>query len=123
MIDLYTAEADFIKTASAPSFVKRGKQIATISSSSLPIGIINEVELITEKKRLLPQDMVLMVSDGVLDASKKVNGEEWISQLLADLNETDPQVVAEMVINQALRLAQGKPHDDMSVMCMSIELR
>ncbi len=123
LIDLYTAEVDFIKTASAPSFVKRGKQVAMISSSSLPIGILNEVELVSEKKNLLPRDMVLMVSDGVMEASRTVNGEEWISQLFADLNESDPQVVAEIVINQALSLAQGKPHDDMTVICMNIELR
>jgi len=123
MIDLYTAEIDFIKKASAPSFVKRGRQVAMICSSSLPIGILDEVELVNEKKSLLPRDMVLMVSDGVLEASRTVSGEEWIVQLLSDLDETEPQLVAEMVINQALRLAQGKPHDDMTVICMKIELR
>jgi stage II sporulation protein E len=123
MIDLYTGEVDFIKTASAPSFVKRGKQVAMISSSSLPIGILNEVELVCEKKNLLPRDMILMVSDGVMEASRTVNGEDWISQLFSDLNEVDPQVVAEIVINKALSLAQGKPHDDMTVICMNLELR
>jgi len=123
MIDLYTAEVDFIKTASAPSFVKRGNQVATISSSSLPIGILNEVEMVSEKKSLLPGDMVLMVSDGVLDASRAVNGEEWIVRLLSGLNESNPQIVAEMIISQAVSLAQGKPHDDMTVICMNIELR
>jgi len=123
MIDLYTAEIDFIKTASAPSFIKRGRQVAMISSSSLPIGILDQVELVSEKKSLLPRDMILMISDGVLDASRNVSGEEWIGQLLADLDESDPQLVAEMVINQALRLAQGKPHDDMTAICIKIELR
>ena len=123
MIDLNTAEIDFIKTASAPSFIKRGRKVAMISSSSLPIGILDEVELVSEKKNLLPSDIVLMVSDGVLDASRTVNGEEWIGQLLADLDESEPQLVAEMVINQALRLAQGKPHDDMTAICMKLELR
>jgi len=123
MIDLNTAEIDFIKTASAPSFIKRGRKVAMISSSSLPIGILDEVELVSEKKSLLPRDIVLMVSDGVMEASRTVNGEEWIGQLLADLDESEPQLVAEMIINQALRLAQGKPHDDMTVICMKIELR
>jgi stage II sporulation protein E len=123
LIDLYTAEVDFIKTASAPSFVKRGNQVAMISSSSLPIGILNEVELVSEKKNLLPRDMILMVSDGVMEASRTVNGEEWISQLFSDLDENDPKVVAEIIINRALSLAQGKPHDDMTVICVNIELR
>lgn len=123
MIDLYNAEIDFIKTASAPSFVKRGRHVAVISSSSLPMGILEQVEVVTEKKSLLPHDIVLMISDGVLEASRTVSGEEWITRLLADLDETEPQLIAEMVINQALRLAQGKPHDDMTAICMRIELR
>jgi hypothetical protein len=28
-----------------------------------------------------------------------------------------------MIINQALRLAHGEPHDDMTVICLNIELR
>ncbi|MDD4172595.1 MAG: SpoIIE family protein phosphatase, partial [Syntrophomonas sp.] len=123
LIDLYTAEIDFIKTASAPSFVKRGHQVVAISSSSLPMGILKEVEVVSEKRSLLPRDMVLMISDGVLEASRTMNGEEWITRLLSELNESDPQVVAEMVINEALRLAHGKPHDDMTAICMSIGLQ
>ncbi len=123
MIDLNTAEIDFIKTASAPSFIKRGRRVAMISSSSLPVGILDEVEVVSEKKALLPHDIVLMISDGVMEASRKVNGEEWIGQLLADLDESDPQLIAEMIINQALSLANGKPHDDMTAICAKIELR
>lgn len=123
LIDLYTAEIDFIKTASAPSFVKRGHQVVAISSSSLPMGILKEVEVVSEKRSLFPRDMVLMISDGVLEASRTMNGEEWITRLLSELNESDPQVVAEMVINEALRLAHGKPHDDMTAICMSIGLQ
>jgi stage II sporulation protein E len=123
MIDLHTAEIDFIKTASAPSFIKRGRRVAMISSSSLPVGILDEVELVSEKKALLPRDIVLMISDGVMEASRTENGEEWIAELLADLDERDPQIIAEMIINQALRLANGKPQDDMTAICMKIELR
>ncbi|MDD4801780.1 MAG: stage II sporulation protein E [Syntrophomonas sp.] len=123
LIDLYTGEVDFVKTASSPSFIKRGKKVAMISSNSLPIGILNEVELVNERRTLLPHDMILMVSDGVMESSRSNSGEEWISQLFSDLNEKDPQVVAETVINKALSLSQGKPNDDMTVICMSLELR
>jgi stage II sporulation protein E len=121
MIDLYSAEVDFIKTASAPSFIKRGRQIASITSSSLPIGILNEVECSLDTKNLLPRDLVVMVTDGVLDAGRSET--EWVSRLLADLDETDPQLVAETVINQAVTQAQGKPHDDLTVICLRLELR
>jgi stage II sporulation protein E len=122
LADLYTAEVDFIKTAAAPSFIKRGKQVAIIRSSSLPIGILNNIEVVSDRRVLQARDMLLMVSDGVLEASREVNGEEWIAKLLTDIGETDPKIVAELIINQALAICQGKPKDDMTVICLTINL-
>ncbi len=59
---------------------------------------------------------------GVVEASREVHGgEEWISQLLTDISETDPQVIAEMVIHQALMLCNGKPRDDMTAVCLILK--
>lgn len=62
-----------------------------------------------------------MISDGVLEASLTVPGEDWITKLLAGLNEYDPQVIAELVISEALRLANGQPRDDMTAICVRID--
>lgn len=122
LIDLYNAELDFIKIASAPAFIKRGKQISILSSSSLPIGILEEVEVNSERKSLLPRDIILMVSDGVMEASREQNGETWIPRMLAQIRESDPQIIAQMVINRALSLAAGKPGDDMTAICLRLDM-
>jgi len=122
LIDLYTAEVDFIKTAAAPSFIKRGKQVSVVNSGSLPIGILNEVDVVNEKRTLCPNDILVMISDGVMEASRQVNGEQWIKQLLMDLNENHPQTIAQMILNRALSYCKGNPKDDMTVACLKIEL-
>lgn len=122
MIDLYTGDVDFVKTASAPSFIKRGRQVQVISASSLPMGILDDVEVASEKRSLLPQDIILMVSDGVMEVSREQNGETWIPRLLSQISESDPQSIAQLVINRALTLARGKPTDDMTVICLQFEL-
>jgi stage II sporulation protein E len=122
LIDLYSAELDFIKIASAPTFIKRGRQISVLSSSSLPIGILEEVEVNSERSSLLPRDIILMVSDGIMEASREQNGDIWIPRLLAQIHETDPQIIAQMVINRALSLATGKPADDMTVICLRLDM-
>ncbi len=123
IFDLYTGEVDFIKIGSAPSFIKRGNQVGVVTSNSLPIGIINDVEVNTEKSFLLPRDMMVMVSDGVLEIFR---GEKetglWVADFLANLNESDPQVVAEAVLNKALSMSEGIPADDMTVLCSYIDL-
>lgn len=122
MIDLYTAELDVIKVGSAPSFVKRGKKVGVITSNSVPVGILDNLEVISEKRALYPRDILVMVSDGVLEASRDVGGEFWIQEFLSDVDEKDPQILAEMIINKALSLCHGQPADDMTVICMYVEL-
>lgn len=122
IIDLYSAEVNFIKVGCAPTFIKRGKKVGVITSNSLPIGIVDELEVVSEKRSLCPHDILVMVSDGLLEVSPKENGETWIAQFLADVNERDPQVIAEMVMNRALSMTKGNPRDDMTVICMYIDL-
>ena len=122
MIDLYTAELDVIKVGSAPSFIKRGKKVGVVTSNSVPIGILDSLDVVSEKRALYPRDMLIMVSDGVLEVSRDMSGEYWIQDFLTHVDEKDPQLLAEMIINKALSLCHGQPSDDMTVICMYIEL-
>ncbi|MDD2585703.1 MAG: stage II sporulation protein E [Syntrophomonadaceae bacterium] len=122
MVDLYTAEVDFIKVGSAPSFIKRGKKVGVVTSNSLPIGILDNLDVISEKRCLCPRDLLVMVSDGVLEAARGSGGEMWLQQFLSAIEEKDPQIIAEMIINKALGLCKGKPADDMTAICMYIDI-
>ncbi|NLB89484.1 MAG: stage II sporulation protein E, partial [Syntrophomonadaceae bacterium] len=123
IFDLYTGEVDFIKIGSAPTFIKRGNKVGVVTSNSLPIGILNDVDINAEKRLLAPRDLIVMVSDGVSEIFRD-DGENsyWIADLLANLNESDPQIVAEVILNKALSLCGGKPADDMTVVCSYIDL-
>jgi stage II sporulation protein E len=37
-------------------------------------------------------------------------------------DSVDPQLIAEMIINRALSRCQGKPNDDMTVICCYLDL-
>jgi stage II sporulation protein E len=122
LIDLFSAEVDFIKIGSAPSFLKRGKRVGIITSNSLPIGIVDNIEVISEQRSLSPGDIIVLVSDGVVEVNRKQSGEEWICNLLSGLDETDPQIIAELILAGALALCQGIPRDDMTVIAVKLEV-
>lgn len=121
IIDLYTGESSFVKTGSAPSFIKRKNQVGLVIASSLPVGIVEDIEVFSDKRVLYPGDMVLMISDGVLEVTRDVDDSSWIVETLQHIDENDPQVIAEMILKQALGMCHGQPHDDMSVICLSLE--
>lgn len=125
MIDLYTAEVDFVKTGSVPSFLKRGQQVEVISASSLPVGIVENIDIYTDNRRLVARDLLVMISDGIINfaaSGQDENGTNWIQDLLAKVDSRDPQKIAEMIINRALSICRGKPQDDMTVICSYLDL-
>ncbi|NLB18367.1 MAG: stage II sporulation protein E [Syntrophomonadaceae bacterium] len=122
LIDLYSGELDSIKIGGGPSFLKRGPRVGIISSNNLPIGIVEEVDFPTEKRALIPGDILVLVTDGIIDPGKLVDGRGlWLRDYLAQTNENDPHRLSEMIINKALALARGEPRDDMSVVCARVE--
>lgn len=123
MIDLYSGEADFIKTAAAPSFIKRGQQVEVLRSSSLPMGILQDMDVFSKKISLFPDDIIVMVSDGVLEIFRHKFSEAWFQKLLSGIIETDCQRLADYIISQALSISDGHPQDDMTVICLRIARR
>ena len=115
VIDTYTGMTDFIKAGSAAGFVKRGFRVETIKGGSLPVGIMDEVCPRVIHRDLKSGDIVVMVTDGVIDAlSGHQDGEEQLKKLLSGLRTANPQEIVDEVLKKA-RLGSAA-RDDMTVM-------
>lgn len=122
VIDLYTGEADFLKIGSSPSFIKRVREVSTVRSTSLPMGILNHIEIETAKRQLVAGDLIIMVTDGILDADKKnVDKEEWVAKLLRRIASENPREIADTILRQAKTLADGEIIDDMTVVVLRLD--
>ncbi|MBO8172691.1 MAG: stage II sporulation protein E [Bacillaceae bacterium] len=122
LIDLYSADTRFIKFGSTPSFVKRGNRVFTISSSNLPIGIIQDIEVDVVSEQLKPGDLLIMMTDGIYDAPGDVeNKERWMKRIIAELETDDPQEVADCLLERVIRHHYGEIADDMTVMVARID--
>lgn len=121
VIDLYNGEADFLKIGSAPSFIKRVREVSAVRSTSLPMGILNHIEIETAKRQLVAGDLIIMVTDGILDAEKNVEKEEWVAKLLRRIAGDNPREIADIVLRQAKNLANGDIVDDMTVLVLRLE--
>jgi stage II sporulation protein E len=117
IIDLFTGTADFMKIGAVPSFIKRGSQVGIVRSASLPIGILNNIEVDCIQKPLSPDDVVVMVTDGVLEAGRgEGDDEDWVLDTLQQVMTTDPQNIADLILNKAVARNKGTLGDDMTVL-------
>lgn len=121
IIDTYSGEAEFLKIGSSPSFVKRVREVATIKSASLPMGILNQIEIEPVKANLVSGDILVMVSDGVADIPQRGNEKEnWIANFLRRTATTNAQELADMILQEAMNLSGSRVKDDMTVLVAKI---
>ena len=81
LIDQYSGTCQFLKLGAACTYIKRGNWVECIKSTSLPMGVFQEVDMETITKKLYDGDFVIMVSDGIVDALDEPDKEEAMVEL------------------------------------------
>ncbi len=110
VIDLFNGTTEFYKAGSAPTIVRRRGRTAKAQSNSLPAGILKDVNFDRAQITLKNEDIVLMMSDGVIN-----DGTDWICDYLTDFDGTAQQL-ADNIATMARRRRTDNHQDDISVM-------
>ena len=120
-IDLYTGEAEFIKIGAWATFILRNRRVSVIPSSSLPMGMLKQVDLESSNRKLSHEDIILMVTDGVAEAVEGIADKEtWLAEVLERCRSRNPQEIADYIIKAAENQSGGLPKDDMTVLAARI---
>lgn len=120
-IDLYSGKLELVKSGAAPTFIKRKDQCIVVNSESLPIGMFNDVEYKVYEENLQNGDIVIMMSDGVLDANKKTsNSVKWMHDLIVNINSLNPQFISDEIFNTALLTNRNRIDDDMTLLVTKV---
>lgn len=120
IINLYTGICDFIKMGAATAFIKREDRVEMITSASLPMGIFSKADYEDVSKKLYDGDMVILLSDGVLEAVPMVHKERYIIELLSNLKTTNPTEIANTLLQHAIVNSGGEIVDDMTVLVTGV---
>ena len=116
IVDTFTGGCEFLKVGSAPSYIKRVREVMTINPGAPPIGILEQVEIEPVRRLLVPGDIVVMVSDGVTEAGRSGDKEGWVANFLRRTGSERPQDIADRLLRQAIQLSGGTAKDDMAVL-------
>lgn len=116
-VNLYEGYCDFIKLGAAPSFLKRDYVVDCISSSSIPVGVLNSPDYNSNRVEVYDGDFIIMVSDGILEALKS---QEKLEYLIRKQESVNPSEIANNILAGALGACGYNPDDDMTVLVMGI---
>lgn len=115
-INLFTGICNFIKNGASATFIKRTGSVEAIQSTNLPVGMFNEIDIEGREKKLCDGDYVIMVTDGMLDYLSEVEKEEAFKQILKEIDVTNPQEMANVIMERVLQSENHGIRDDMTVL-------
>ncbi len=116
IIDLYAGNIEFIKSGACPTYIKNNKKVQVIQSNSLPTGMVDNNTIQTFDKDIVPGDILLMCSDGILDANIEYKNKElWIKYMLEDIETNNTKKIANLILKEAVDNNFGNIKDDMSI--------
>ena len=120
IFDLYTGMCEIVKAGASSTFIKKSGQVEHLSSSSLPIGVVNRIEIDVATRQLDDGDFVIMVTDGVLDALPVGEQDILLETIIQGTDMCNPKELAHHVLEQVLAWTGKEPMDDMTVLAAGI---
>ncbi|MBU5257277.1 stage II sporulation protein E [Tissierella praeacuta] len=119
-IDLYLGKLQMIKSGAPATFIKKRDRVEIINSRTLPVGILKEIDFNLYEEYIEDGDIIIMVSDGVLDANRYIdNSEAWLKDIITKIDSINPQVIANEIIKEASNVVLNT-RDDMTVLVTKV---
>lgn len=109
ILDLEDDSARLIKIGAAPTFLITKESVTSVETSSLPAGILNDIE-IPVIDIVFRQETLVMVTDGILDAAK--DKPDWLKEFLAENNSGSSQDLADKIVQRVLKMYGNSIADD-----------
>lgn len=120
ILNLYTGVCDFVKIGASTTFIKRDNWVETITSTSLPVGVFNEVDFDGISKKLYDGDYIIMVTDGVLDCIQAEDKEQYLEDIIMNMKITNSGDMANYILERAIEQNNHTAMDDMTVIVAGV---
>ncbi len=118
VVDRYSGLCDFTKSGAAVTFICREDTVEELTGDSLPVGILRESAPVERLIKLHAGDMVVMMTDGVIEAIPGMEKEEQMKAFCMENKHARPKDLAARILRYAQSF--GGAQDDMTVLVAGI---
>lgn len=125
-VDLHSRTIVLTRNNPAPMYICRDDKMDCLDEESVPLGTSRNVRPVITEIALEPGLMIVIFTDGLIHAGERrgepMNIGETIRYFLED-QDPSPQELADALLAQAVRLDDGRPVDDISVLVVKVTAR
>ena len=111
--DLFTGNVNLLKAGAPLTLLRKNDNVVKYAPSSLPIGILNDINIACCEELLTQDDRVLMFSDGAVS-----QGDEWLAYELAGWTCESAQDFASYLLDKATK--NKTFDDDITIVAMRV---
>lgn len=115
IVDLEQADSEYIKLGAAPTYIIQNGKVSTITSCSIPVGLVADNEYVPIKRKLNEHDVIVQISDGVVNDDMTAN-DNYFTKILAsiDVSKSSKEIANELQ-KQVLKEYKNILHDDITI--------
>ncbi len=118
VVDLKKSVLKVVKLGAPPTFIKRKDCVEIIKAHSLPAGVVSDSCGQVMEIDVEDGDIIIMMTDGVLDAINEDDKEEVMKEILLDIDTENPKDISNRILS-LVKPAEGA-FDDMTVIAAGI---
>jgi serine phosphatase RsbU (regulator of sigma subunit) len=122
-VDLHSRTIVLTRNNPAPIFVCLDDRIDVIREESIPLGTSRNVRPLITEFPLEPGLVIVIYTDGLTHAGERrgnpMNVGEVVRSILED-QDPSPQLLADTLLDHAVRLDENRPADDISVLVLKV---
>ena len=114
ILDLESTNVKLVKAGASASYLIGEDGVKSYASSSLPAGILNQIDIPVIDIEMQAGETLVLLTDGLQDVLK--DGQDWIRDFLEKITANKSQDIADLIGQEAHRLSGGVLGDDGIIM-------
>lgn len=120
VIDVYSGNIEIVKAGAASTFIIHQGVVNTCAPTSLPLGVLNQINMNHYQGELKDDTYLIMLTDGVTELIEDEDKGAFIQSVLNSNISKNPKDLAEAILDEVLESQDGIAIDDMLVMVMGV---
>lgn len=122
-VDMHTGTLVITRNNPVPAYLAQDCEISRLEEESQPVGVYRDTRPLITELPLAAGITAVVFSDGLIHAGSRTGQKLDIPtclEVLLDDEDPSPQFIADSLLDSAVKLDQGRPVDDISVVVLHV---
>jgi len=122
-VDIQTNTLVITRNNPSPVMIAYHEEIQVLDEPSLPVGIYRDTRPLIIEVPLEAGLTLVMYTDGLVHAGSRIGqlmDVRTVFQAMLDSEDPSPQLIADALLDHAMKLDQGRPADDITIVVLRV---